>query len=131
MVTLNFNTLAAIAGCVALFICSRVIWPASRWRGLFLAGGGSAVIIGATLVADAPARALQLGGVVLAIGLLALLLVCLGLIARVRRQRGPRYQAPREISGACSKCAKSTHLTHYQQGWLCRACARRMHAKAA
>lgn len=131
MVTLNFNILAALAGCAALLICSRVIWPASRWRGLILASGGCAVIIGATLIASFPARVMQLGGIVLAVGLLALLLVCLSLLVHVQHQRGPRYQAPREISGACSRCAKSTHLKHYQQGWLCRACAGRIGAKAA
>lgn len=131
MVTLNFNVLAAIAGCAALFICSRVIWPVSRWRGLFLSVGGCAVIIGTTLIASFPARVMQLGGIALAVGLLALLLVCLSLLIHVQHQRSPRYQAPREITGACSQCAKSTHLTHYQQGWLCRACARRMGAKVA
>ena len=131
MVTLNFNVLAALASCIALIICCRVIWPASRWRGLVLAGGGCAVIIGATLVATFPARLLHLAGVLLAIGVLALLLACLSMLVHVQHQRGPRYQAPREISGACSHCGKSTTLTHFQQGWLCRACARRMGAKAA
>lgn len=131
MITLNFNLIAALAGCLALLVCCRVIWPTSRLRGLVLAGGGCALIIGVTLAYTSPAQMLRLAGVLLAIGVLALVLMCLGMLVHTRRQRGPRYRPPRQMSGACGLCGKSTHLKHYQQGWLCRACAGRIGAKAA
>lgn len=131
MITLNFNMIAALAGCLALLICCRVIWPSSRLRGLILAGGGCALIIGVTLAYTSPAQLLALAGVLLAIGLLSLILACLSLLAYTRRQRGPRYRPPRQMSDACSLCGKSSHVKHYEQGWLCRACAGRIGAKAA
>lgn len=131
MITLNFNVIAALAGCLALLVCCRVIWQASRLRGLVLAGGGCVLIIGLTVAYTFPAQALPVAGVLLAIGVLSLLLVCLSMLIHVYRQRGPRYQPPREMNGACGLCGKSTHLKQYQQGWLCRACAGRIGAKAA
>jgi uncharacterized Tic20 family protein len=91
--TVNFNLVAALLGCLALIAC-RVICRKSGIRGLALALCGCSVIVGVTLVYLDPTRFLHLAGIMLALLVLALVLVCIGKVSHARRKHGPRYRPP-------------------------------------
>lgn len=127
---MNLNWIAAILGCSALLVV-WVLFRTSGMRGLTFALVGCVVIIGTVLFEQDGGRLLSLAGIVFAIFVLALLVLCFTMISQAVRKRRPHYQPPDEISGACSNCAQPSHLKHYEQGWLCTSCARRLGAKAA
>lgn len=127
---INLNIIAAALGCLALLAC-LVIYRNSGRRGLVLALSGCGVIVSITLAYTYPTRLLSLAGIIFALCLLALLVLCISVVNHTRRRQGPRYHPPDEISGICSTCARPTMLKRYRQGWLCATCASRLGAQAA
>ena len=73
----------------------------------------------------------RFAGLCILLGVVALLFYCTSMVSRARRRRGPRYQPPRELRGACSECGRDMLLQRYKQGWLCATCARRLRAHVA
>lgn len=119
--TIDLNMMVALAGCIALCL----FWLThlkSGIRGFLLVCAGCAVIF---VGYEGMGRVASLAGIVLACVVMALVLLSVAMLARARRRRIPRYQAPHEIDGRCSRCAKTAHLTHTKRGWLCAKCSRR------
>jgi heme A synthase len=126
----NLNWIVAFLGCVALFLFW--LWKrASGARGFLFMLIGLSVIIGAVIYQQDASQLPGMIGFLLAFLVLALLLLCLGKLSFAHRHHAPRYQAPHEMRGRCSECAKLAQVKHYERGWLCATCANRRDAKAA
>lgn len=127
---IDLDWFVAILGCVALFIFW--MWHrASGMRGFVLLVIGMLVIIGALLYEQDASGLPYVVGIALAGLVLTMLLFTLGKLMYARKRHMPRYQAPSEMNGRCSACARQTYLKHYEQGWLCAMCAHHIGAKAA
>lgn len=129
--TIDLNWIAAILGCAALLVFW--MWKrASGVRGLLFVLLGDIMIIGAVLLYEQNAAALPtLLGVTVGLCVLTLLVLSLRKISYIRRHHGPHYQAPDEMTGRCSACARPALLKRYPQGWLCPMCTRHQAARAA
>lgn len=126
----NLNWIVALLGCASLFLFW--LWKRSSGaRGFLFMCIGLSVIVGAVIYQqDAPQLPGTIGFVLVFL-VLALLLLCLAKLSFAHRHHVPRYQAPNEMNGRCSECAKLARLHHYERGWLCATCANRKDAKAA
>ena len=125
--TITLDALVVLAGC-AVLVAFWLTHLKSGIRGLLLTCTGCALIF---LAYEGIGRLLSLAGIIVACVVLALVLLSVAMLARVRRRYIPRYEAPKEIDGTCSSCTRATRLKYYRQGWLCARCARRAGAKAA
>lgn len=127
---IDLNWTVALLGCAALVLFW--LWQrTSGVRGLLFVLLGNIIIIGAVLYTQNASRFSSVVGMLLAFLVIASLVLCLVMLSLKRRHQAPRYQAPNEMNGRCSECAKLAQLKHYKQGWLCAMCARRRDAKAA
>ena|SRR5258708_40274044 len=105
---LNLNSATVILGCMVLL----VFWLLRLKSGLrrFLYGiVGCILLIAAILNSQNDWRVLDLGGIVVAICILALLAVYVRMSVRVRARRRPHYHVPNEMRGSFSKSASSAH----------------------
>jgi hypothetical protein len=127
---INLNWLVAFLGCVALFLfwC----WQSrSGMRGFLFMLLGCGVIVGAVMYQQEASRLPNIVGFSLAFLVLALLLFCLvRLVVGRRSGPAPRYQAPNEMRGRCSRCTSVALLKHYEHGWLCSKCAQHTYPNA-
>jgi hypothetical protein len=101
-------------------------------RGFLWMVVGIILILGAALYVQDPSMLMSSEGIImLASFVFALLILWFSKLSYARRHHGPRYQAPDEMSGRCSACARPAQLKHSKQGWLCTRCAHRSDAQAA
>src|SRR5260370_42202709 len=101
--TMNFDLIATIVADIALL----VFWLThlkGGWRGFLLVCNGWAMMF---LGYQSRERLIDLGKIVMACVLVALLWWSLTMLVQAMQRRGPRYQPPKEMDGACRPSATS------------------------